>query len=109
MKACIFVCIYFQITDALSSDTQSYFYCVEINMNWNKLPDEVIKLIWYHRSLLMAESLLAREISSNRTIFRSEQLKHIHWAYTLLRPNPRYDAPIQSILTAHDTWVHYYH
>lgn len=73
---------------------------------WDELPNEIVRMIWHQRSLLMADSFLARE-SVRRTAFGSEHLKHIHWAYTLTRP--RYDDIIQSMLYDHDMWVHYYH
>ena len=77
-------------------------------MKWDDMPEEIIKLILHHRSLKMACNFLDKELTKHNKGFVCDNLKHIHSAYKILRPNPRYDKMISCLLNEHDIWVHYY-
>lgn len=77
-------------------------------MKWDDMPEDIIRLLWHYRTLIMASDFLENELQKCDRGFASGYLKRIHSVYRILRPDPRYDIKINSLLKEHDIWVHYY-
>ncbi len=77
-------------------------------MKWESLPPELQRLIWHHRSMLMASAFLDSMDSTHMFFPGGDRLTKVHAAYRVMKHDPHYKNKALCLLKDHDIWVHYY-